>query len=226
MPRYYTFFKFNSLLHSIDKDFIVLIKSNVTSDNLSGLDEGRPRGGLDVFFRISSNIICGLVYSTDSFVITRVACTNRSFILCNIYLPCDDKSSETLIEYRRVLGELQSSLDVLDDTSIILMGDYNADPNKGRFWPEIREFVHTNQFKIDDLQLPYDSFTYLSAAHNSTSWLDHIVSSGGVKVNDVRILYDLALFDHFPIGMSLYVDENPSVGQSIRSFDLINELVD
>ena len=89
--------QFNSVLHSIDKDFNVLIRSSVTSDTLSGLDEGRPKGGMAVFFRISSNINCDLIYSNDNFMIYRVSCENVSFILCNVYLPCDDKSSEILL---------------------------------------------------------------------------------------------------------------------------------
>ena len=72
------------------------------------------------------------------------------------------------------------------------MGDYNADPNKGIFWPETREFMHTNQFKIDDLQLPHNSFRYLNAARNTISWLDHIFSSSRAIVNDVQMLDDLA----------------------------------
>ena len=49
------------------------------------------------------------------------------------------------------------------------MLDYNADPNKGGIWPEIRELVHSNQLKLGELQISYDTSSYQSAAHNSTS---------------------------------------------------------
>ena len=68
--------QFNSLLHSIDKDFNVLIRSSVTSDNFSRLDEGRPKGGMAVLFPLSSNINCDLIYSNDNFMVTRVTCGN------------------------------------------------------------------------------------------------------------------------------------------------------
>ena len=86
--------------------------------------------------------------------------------------------------------------------------------------------MRTNQFKIDDLQLPYDSFSYLSAAYNTTSWLHHIFSADRANVNDVSILYHCALFDEFPIGMRLQVDDNPPIGKYFRSLDILDDLVD
>ena len=52
-------------------------------------------------------IVCFFVYSNDIVIVTRVTCGNMTFIFCNIYLPSDDKVSHFLIEYEKVLGEVQ-----------------------------------------------------------------------------------------------------------------------
>ena len=219
--------QFNSFLHSIDNDFDVLITpSKISDESVCGIDDGRPKGGMAIFYRRSLNLDCDLLFSTENFMFARVSCQGFSFVLANVYLPCDSRSLESLIEYRRVLGELQASLDGLNDTKVVLIGVYNADPNKGRFWPELSDFVDSNFFKVNDLHLPLGSFTYLSPAHNTTSWLDHVISSRNVHIYDVEILYDQSLYDHFPVAMRLYVEGINYCQQSYKSSDLITELVD
>ena len=61
------------------------------------------------------------------------------------------------------------------------------------------EFCNENQFNICDTILPPDTFTDLSPPHNFTSWLDHVLCSGVVNVIEIKIIYEFALFDHFPV---------------------------
>ena len=67
----------------------------------------------------------------------------------------------------------------------------------------LKEFCDEDQFRICDLILPPDTFTYLSPSHNSTSWLDHVLCSGDVTVTDIKVLNNLSLFDHFPITVKI-----------------------
>ena len=67
----------------------------------------------------------------------------------------------------------------------------------------MKEFCGENQFRICDLILPLDTFTYLSRSHNSTSWLDHVLCSGDVTVTDIKVLNNLSFFDHFPITVKI-----------------------
>ena len=39
------------------------------------------------------------------------------------------------------------------------------------------------------MQLPKGSFSFLSVAQNTTSWLDHIIVSKQIKIANVQILY-------------------------------------
>ena len=87
------------------------------------------------------------------------------------------------------------------------MGDFNADPSKGRFWGLLNDFTRSLSLHILNDRLPSDSFTYLCPSRNSTSWLDHVICTKGLvsKVSDISINYSRALFDHFPVSISLNV---------------------
>ena len=57
----------------------------------------------------------------------------------------------------------------------------------------------------DAASLPDDSFTYLSPAHNTTSWLDHVIASDPNSISNFSILYDKAIYDHFPVYFHIQV---------------------
>jgi hypothetical protein len=50
-----------------------------------------------------------------------------------------------------------------------------------------------------------DCYTYLSTAHNTVSWLDHVVctNSAHTLVKDCIILYDKMSSDHFPLSVAI-----------------------
>ena len=79
-----------------------------------------------------------------------------------MYLPCDRRTPDSIFTYDTILGELQFSIDILNTNKVISMGDYNADPNKGNLWPYIKDFFLNNNFIVNDLFLPIDTFTYIS----------------------------------------------------------------
>ena len=110
------------------------------------------------------------------------------FTLGNVYLPHDNHSVDSINNYQCALGEMQSVLDDLSNSKVLLIGDFNADPYRGRFWRFLKETVDNNLLVFRDLCLGSGNFTFLSAAHNTTSWLDHVVSSVNLDVCEVKIL--------------------------------------
>jgi hypothetical protein len=140
------------------------------------------------------------------------------------------RTADSLCAYQRVLGELQAAIDMLDVNNIVCIGDFNADPNRGRVWPYLYDFIEHNHFNVPDLLLPIDTFTYLSPAHNTTSWLDHVVSSDAVNVCNVCVHYDIALFDHFPISFNIAIDKAENLNalddHEQRDEALLNKFVD
>ena len=61
--------------------------------------------------------------------------------------------------------------------------------------------------------LPSNSYTYVSEAWNTTSWLDHILSTADAhaSLQSIEICYGLATSDHIPIAMVLDVENVPKI---------------
>ena len=66
--------------------------------------------------------------------------------------------------------------------------------------------------------LPDTSYTYVSEAWNTTSWLDHIVSTvdAHASIESIEICYGLATSDHIPIVMVLNVDNVPKLVKNVE----------
>ena len=121
-----------------------------------------------------------------------------------------------LLNYQRILGELKAD--------ILLFGDFNPDPHKGRFWQYLSEFTAENDFIIADSRRPFDSFTYFSPSHNTCSWLDHAVCSTSLNVQKIEILYHLSSFDPFPVSLVLKVSTTVGPKCSINQ-NLLKEFI-
>ena len=59
--------------------------------------------------------------------------------------------------------------------------------------------------------MPDTSFTYVSEAWDTTSWLDHIVTTADAhdSLESIEICYGLATTDHIPVAMLLNVESVP-----------------
>ena len=90
---------------------------------------------------------------------------------------------------------------------ILLVGDANADPSKGRFWKLFNEFTHSLSLQIVDEKFPHNAFTYLCPSRDTTSWLDHVVCTPNIsdKISKICVEYDNALYDHFPLSFYLNI---------------------
>lgn len=74
--------------------------------------------------------------------------------------------------------------------------------------------------------LPNDTYTYISEAWHSTSWLDHCLCTVDAheSIDMIKIDYDLATTDHIPFVMVLYAGNLPVLlpvdnGIDIRKID-------
>ena len=83
----------------------------------------------------------------------------------------------------------------------IIAGDFNCDPNKGRFFHELSQFAIEKGLHICDVnKLPADTYTYISETNNcSTSWIDHVLSTDADIIYDIRVLYGVTFYDHVPL---------------------------
>ena len=120
-----------------------------------------------------------------------------------VYMPYDDRSDETTAGYRQILGNLQASIEYLTSDNMGIVGDFNVDPGRGRLWHYLYDFLQSNELVCADLNLPVDSCTYISPAHNTTAWLDHVITNKNTSIKNIKICYDIAVYDHFPVSFSL-----------------------
>ena len=86
-------------------------------------------------------------------------------------------------------------------SEIIISGDFNCDPTKGRFFNELSDLSSNHGISIYDVvKLPANSFTYISRNNTcSTSWLDHLLTSNDELISNFPIGYDITFVDHLPI---------------------------
>ena len=146
----------SDFVHGISDEYHAHVVPSKPSS--SHLNEGRPFGGMVIFYRKLLNIKLNVIANHEHFNVYTINSNFLNFHLVNVYLPCDSRSAESLSSYQSILGELQMSLNALPGGHLLCVGDYNADPNKGRFWPYVNDFLDYNNLVMNDLTLPIDSF--------------------------------------------------------------------
>ena len=200
-------------LQLFKSDLLVLNDLNDDFENISfvydreveGIVEGRPTKGVAILWRKNLSSFISPIVIDDSMIAITISNMKMKILLLNVYMPCDLQTSEALENYRCMLSKVDVVIREQNVTDLIIAGDFNADPKKGRFWHELSDFMKSFSLLALDDQLPQDTFTYLCPARSTTSWLDHVLCSKNLKdhLSNLFINYDIALFDHFPLYFNL-----------------------
>ena len=115
--------------------------------------------------------------------------------------------------YRDYLSKIAVFTAGINSTCIFIVGDFNADLSKtSPFGSILCDFCHDNSFTIADKEyLPAGTYTYVSSAWGTTSWLDHIVCTADAMscVSKIEILYSCIHSDHHPVLFCLDCDIVP-----------------
>lgn len=172
-----------------------------------GICEGRPVRGVAVFWRKELSPFISPVYIDDSMIGILIESNAGKVLLLNVYLPCDFQNSDSLDKYKCALAALEVVIREQNVNQVVIAGDFNADPSKGRFWKLLRNFTNSLCLQILDSLFEKETFTYLCPTKDSTSWLDHIVCTENLvgRVQNAFIDYNISLFDHFPLYFTLDV---------------------
>ena len=197
-------------------DLVVLNDFNKNFQNIAfvndreaeGINEGRPSRGVAIFYRNElSTCILPLLIDDRSIGVV-LSHGSRKILMLNVYMPCDLQTRDALDSYKSMLAKLDVIVREQNIGEVIFAGDFNADPNKGRFWSELISFKENLSLAFIDGVLPNDSFTYLCPARSITSWLDHIFCTVGIEpfIVNVGIDYYSSIFDHFCIYFWLDID--------------------
>ena len=161
---------------------------------------GRPYGGVAILFRKCLLPYISQVEYKDPRIIAIKLCSDtcNTLVAC-VYLPYDVSDNfELYVDY---LGRLQMLIEQHDSSKVIIAGDFNAHPSKP-FGREFLGFTEENSLCVCDLEMCDDNtFTCVSDAHGSTSWLDHVVVTQSSRscLHDVSVLYEVIGSDHRPL---------------------------
>ena len=108
----------------------------------------------------------------------------------------------------------------LDTTCFVIVGDWNANIRNGgesMFARHMSQLCTDNSYILSSQALlPTESYTHVSEAWGSVSWLDHIVSSADFHhcIQTVSIDYDISDVDHIPVLMDISLDDIPETSVS------------
>ena len=132
---------------------------------------------------------------------------NHMYIL-GVYFPVD--KYENIDKYLNYLGILKSVIEELPSAHIMIVGDINTDVKRcNHFSGMLQDFVTDNNLDIlDQHLLPENSYTFISDVWNTTSWLDHCITTHSINslVTNMKVLYEYIASDHKPISVSLKLD--------------------
>jgi hypothetical protein len=171
-------------------------------------EPGRPRGGLVIFFKkYLKNFVKPAIFS-EHFLGIILSSNNNKILLINAYLPCDNRTNEALVKYRNALAELENFIDFENVNRVVVVGDFNCDKMKGRFFRELESFITNKSFILADSILPINSYTYIGS-YDTTSWIDHIIVSQPDMVRNIEIQYGITVSDHIPLNFELIIEDNP-----------------
>ena len=143
----------------------------------------------------------------------KVRSSSFNCVVLNVYGYCDYGTLDSLLDYKSFISILSNFLANEPYDDVIIAGDWNCDPNKGRFIHDYRQFASTHSLFMSDIDaLPADTYTYVSQnSRATTSWLDHVLSSKLGLVRDIKVLYGSTFDDHIPVLFSVVIhDENLS----------------
>ena len=94
--------------------------------------------------------------------------------------------------FMECIGKISASNEDSDISNFIILGDFNSAIDTA-FESELLEFCTSYDLSISDYEFygrDSGQFTYVSDAHSTTSWLDHIICSHGInsKFTSMNIL--------------------------------------
>ncbi len=203
----------SDVLSELSAEFYV--KSVSGMDTSTGLISGRPYGGIAILWRKSLGSLCKIVDFNDSRLLgIDLNIGGNNVRLVNIYLPFDSVSNEN--EYIDYLTRMCHICEHHCNGYVYFIGDFNANLQvnhegtvKSRFGRELISLCDDEDLVISDYQsLGTSSYTFVSYAHKTVSWLDHIVTThtGHGRITDIGVDNTYVTSDHLPICMVLNFD--------------------
>ena len=198
-------------LSTLHKDFHGAGES--TTDLSTKIVQGRIPGGVAVFWNKKYDPFVNVFRLNVYWAIgLEINCNKNNFTLINIYTPYESREFED--EFLSRLATIHSFIEDNGSSSVFVVGDFNADlsDQKSLFAKHLLQFCSDGNLILSSkIFLPDNSFTYVSEAWHTTSWLDHCfcTADAHTAIDNMDIYYGMATTDHIPIVISLNVENIP-----------------
>ena len=116
-------------------------------------------------------------------------------------------------DYNFYLDKIKTIIVSAETPYVFVLGDFNADIlSDSVFGTELVEFCNLNKLDfIDKCLLPSSSFTFISQAHFTTSWLDHCITTAAGRsiISDAYITDNVVCSDHFQLTVNVLCNIDP-----------------
>ena len=188
--------------HNLDKLNNDFMHAYVPAYRKPGCFSGRSSGGLTIFWRDIKNFsFTPLKFDKRIMGLKITFPGGSSYLILNIYCICDYGTIDAFVEYNSTLATLDNIIKTETYSDLFIVGDFNADPLKGRFFGQLKNFYEENELIPSDIiNLPAISYTFVSSNESSsTSFLDHVLCSNSEIISNHEILYGWSVYDHIPI---------------------------
>ena len=161
----------------------------------------------------STTFVEPLIYDDEKRLMhLKITSSNATILLHNVYLPY--QSDDEADEYQDILGKIQAISDSFESANTFIFGESNEDIKKpSLFTPFLIAFINDcHLISSDTLLLPSDAFTYISDAHRSRSWLNHLLStySSHSSISNMEFKYDCVSSDNLPLCFTISAKLLPS----------------
>lgn len=205
-------------LNNLHADFIGY--GVAKTDDSDGLNNAR--GGVAIFYKKDLiKYINRIELNLDWANCIEINMNSHRIIIINVYLPYQSENNREL--YIQCLEALKSIIDEMECTSILITGDWNANLQaRGRslFGNLMVDFcLENNLYIVDKELLPDDSYTHVSEAWETSSWIDHVVASADFKtaIKKIDIKYDISEYDHIPLEINIDIAYTPKLSNMNNS---------
>jgi len=176
-----------------------------------GISKGRPIGGITVFVRKSFSNLVSVVGSDDDnrIICVMFACRDLDLLSFGSYFSCCDSSSLYMDNLLKILGYIESIIDMYAGCKVNILGDLSFECSTAYCGYRIfDDFAASLGLMSCDDMVPACSFTYLHASFNQKSFLNHLFISRVLK-NCIHNFYvkeeGFNTSDHFPICFDISV---------------------
>ena len=112
------------------------------------------------------------------------------------------------------LAYINSFVEELGTSCVFIVGDLNSDISdpQSAFSNHLQQYCRDSDLILSSkVLLPTNSFTYVSDAWNTTSWLDHCISTSDAhqSIDSMDIMHNMVISDHAPIIITVNMHNIP-----------------